>query len=164
MIIMKSVHYSLLLYFYGAIGLFFYIINRTIHGYLQIWNLFRVLNRISHSFALITREISWSTLEINFTFPGIHVLFCLNHALSSFLSNLNHIHIFFDYLKYFFLFRFHVLPKALLKFGCLASQHHTISRRIIVNPIDANANLIEQISSASQNVSIDESALDMAFG
>ena len=71
----NSVHYILLLYFYGAIGLFFYIINRTIHGYLQIWNLFRVLNRISHSFALITREISWSTLEINFTFPGIHVLF-----------------------------------------------------------------------------------------
>ena len=31
--------------------------------------LFLVLNRISHSFALFTREIFWSTLEINFIFP-----------------------------------------------------------------------------------------------
>ena len=30
--------------------------------------LFLVLNRISHSFAFITHEISWSTLEINFIF------------------------------------------------------------------------------------------------
>ena len=40
--------------------------------------LFLVLNRISHSFALLTREISWSTLEINFIFPHIHVLFSIN--------------------------------------------------------------------------------------
>ena len=39
--------------------------------------LFLVLNRISHSFALLTREISWSTLEINFIFPHIHVLFSI---------------------------------------------------------------------------------------
>ena len=32
---------------------------------------FLVLNRISHSFALLTREISWSTLEINFAHPRI---------------------------------------------------------------------------------------------
>ena len=37
--------------------------------------LFLVLNRISHSFTLLTREISWSTLEINFIFSHIHVLF-----------------------------------------------------------------------------------------
>ena len=33
--------------------------------------LFLVLNRISHLFALLIREISWSTLEINFIFPYI---------------------------------------------------------------------------------------------
>ena len=33
------------------------------------------LNWMSYSFALLTREISWSTLEINFIFPHIHVLF-----------------------------------------------------------------------------------------
>ena len=33
-----------------------------------------VLNRIYHSFALLTREISWSTLKINFIFLHIHVL------------------------------------------------------------------------------------------
>ena len=38
--------------------------------------LFLVLNRISHSFTLFTREISWSTLEVNFIFPHIHV-FCI---------------------------------------------------------------------------------------
>ena len=38
----------------------------TIHGCLEILNLFLVLNRISHSFDLPTREISWSTPEINF--------------------------------------------------------------------------------------------------
>ena len=32
---------------------------------------------IAHSFALLTNEISWSTHEINFIFPHIHVLFCL---------------------------------------------------------------------------------------
>ena len=39
--------------------------------------LFRVLTRISHSFVLLTREISWSTLEIKFIFPHIHVSFSL---------------------------------------------------------------------------------------
>ena len=39
--------------------------------------LFLVLNRISHSFALFNREISWSTLEINFILPHIHVLFSI---------------------------------------------------------------------------------------
>ena len=39
--------------------------------------LFLVLNRISHLLALLTREISWSTLEINFIFPNIHVLFSI---------------------------------------------------------------------------------------
>ena len=31
--------------------------------------LFLVLKRISHSFALLTHEISWLTLEIHFIFP-----------------------------------------------------------------------------------------------
>ena len=43
--------------------------------------LFLVLNRIFHSFALLTREISWSTLEINSIFPHIHVLFSLYSIL-----------------------------------------------------------------------------------
>ena len=33
--------------------------------------LFLVLNRISHSFVLLTREISWSILETDFIFPHI---------------------------------------------------------------------------------------------
>ena len=37
---------------------YFYIINTTIHQWLEIWNLFLVLNRISYSFALLTCEIS----------------------------------------------------------------------------------------------------------
>ena len=36
--------------------------------------LFLVFNRMSRSFALLTREISWSTLKINLIFPHIHVL------------------------------------------------------------------------------------------
>ena len=42
-----------------------YIINRKIHGCLEIPDLFLVLNMISHSFAALTRDISCSTLEIN---------------------------------------------------------------------------------------------------
>ena len=37
--------------------------------------LFLVLNRMSQSFALLTREISWSTFETNFIFPHIYVLY-----------------------------------------------------------------------------------------
>ena len=51
-----------------------------------LFGLFLVLNRISHSFALLTRERSRSTLEINFIFPHIHVLFSyflLSHATLS---------------------------------------------------------------------------------
>ena len=57
----------------------FYIINRKAHEYLEIWNLFHVLNRISDSFALLTHEISWSTLEINFIFPHNHYSLCIAH-------------------------------------------------------------------------------------
>ena len=42
--------------------------------------LFLVLTRISHSFALLTREISWSTIEIYFIFPHNHVLFSIKIA------------------------------------------------------------------------------------
>ena len=54
-----------------------YIINRKIHGCLEIPDLFLVLNTISHSFAALTREISCSTLEINLVFPRTHVLFSI---------------------------------------------------------------------------------------
>ena len=53
------------------------IINRKIHGCLEIPDLFLVLNMISHSFAALTREISCSTLEINLVFPRTHVLFSI---------------------------------------------------------------------------------------
>jgi hypothetical protein len=53
-----------------------YIINRKIHGCLEIPDLVLVLNTvISHSFAALIREISCSTLEINLVFPRTHVLF-----------------------------------------------------------------------------------------
>ena len=39
--------------------------------------LFLVLNRISHSFALLACAIFWSTLEINVIFLHIHVLFSI---------------------------------------------------------------------------------------
>jgi hypothetical protein len=48
---------------------FVYIINRIIHGCLEIPDLFLVLNMICHSFAALTREISCSTIEINLVFP-----------------------------------------------------------------------------------------------
>ena len=54
-----------------------YIINRKIHGCLEIPDLFLVSNMISHSFAALTREISCSTLEINLVFPRTHVLFSI---------------------------------------------------------------------------------------
>ena len=57
-----------------------YIINRKIHGCLEIPDLFLVLNMISHSFAALTREISCSTLEINWYFraPMYYYLFNLH--------------------------------------------------------------------------------------
>ena len=39
--------------------------------------LFLVLNRISHLFALLTREISWSTLEIISYFAYFHIFHVL---------------------------------------------------------------------------------------
>ncbi len=36
-----------------------------------------MLNRISHSFTSLTREISCSTIEINFIFPHNHVIFSI---------------------------------------------------------------------------------------
>ena len=59
-----------------------YIINRKIHGCLEIPDLFLVLNMISHSFAALTREISCSTLEINLVFPRTHVLFSIYYIFS----------------------------------------------------------------------------------
>ena len=63
-----------------------YIINRKIHGCLEIPDLFLVLNMISHSFAPLTREISCSTLEINLVFPRTHVLFSIYFLSAILLS------------------------------------------------------------------------------
>ena len=52
--------------------------NRTIHECFEIWNLFKLLNRISHSFALLTRKISSWSFEIYFTLPHIHALFSIH--------------------------------------------------------------------------------------
>ena len=65
----------------------FHVINTTNHGYFEIWNSFVVLNKISHSFVLLTREISWSTLKINFIFPDIHLLFFIYLIWSRYPSN-----------------------------------------------------------------------------
>ena len=53
----RETHYSLPLYFlvWGNRTIF-YVIDITIHGCLEIGNLFLVLNRISHSFTLLTHE------------------------------------------------------------------------------------------------------------
>ena len=67
-----------------------YIINRKIHGCLEIPDLFLVLNMISHSFAALTREISCSTLEINLVFPRTHVLFSIYYISSSNDPNITH--------------------------------------------------------------------------
>ena len=51
---------------------------------MDAWKCFvLVLNRISHSFALLTREISWSALETNFIFPYIHacILYIIDDSL-----------------------------------------------------------------------------------
>jgi hypothetical protein len=51
--------------------------KQKIHGCLEIPDLILVLNMISHSFAALTREISYSTLKINLVFPRTHVLFSI---------------------------------------------------------------------------------------
>jgi hypothetical protein len=66
-----------------------YIINRIIHGCLEIPDLFLVLNMISHSFAALTREISCSTLEINLVFPRtMYYSLFINNILGSSSGNL----------------------------------------------------------------------------
>ena len=55
-----------------------YIINRKIHGCLEIPDLFLVLNMISHSFAALTRKI-----------PSTHVLFSIEYGTDKILLNLD---------------------------------------------------------------------------
>ena len=62
-----------------------YIINRKIHGCLEIRNLFLVLKMISHSFAALTHEISCSTLEINFSAPMYYSL-CNSHSVAAHMN------------------------------------------------------------------------------
>ena len=49
----------------------------------EIIYLFLVLTRISHSFALLTREISWSTLEINSMYYSLFISQCMHTLLIS---------------------------------------------------------------------------------
>jgi hypothetical protein len=49
-------------------------VKHTIHGCLEIADLFLVLNMTSHSFVALTLEISCSTLEINLLFPRTYVV------------------------------------------------------------------------------------------
>jgi hypothetical protein len=51
--------------------------NTWVLGSLGNTSLILVLNMISHSFAALTREISYSTLKINLVFPRTHVLFSI---------------------------------------------------------------------------------------
>ena len=57
----------------------------------------RVKQDIHHSFTLFTCEISWSTLEINFIFPHIHILFSICsltcYSLPHFSISLNFINV-----------------------------------------------------------------------
>ena len=53
----KNSQSEMVLYFIGV-----YIINRTLHGHLEIWNFSSRVEKIFHSFAALTREI-FSTLE-----------------------------------------------------------------------------------------------------
>jgi hypothetical protein len=62
---------------YGFSKTVLYIINRKIHGCLEIPDLFLVLNMLSHSFAALTLEISCSTLEINLVFLRTRVYIIL---------------------------------------------------------------------------------------
>ena len=77
-----------------------YIINRKIHGCLEIPDFFLVLNMISHSFAALTREISCSTLEINLVFPRIHVLFSLSLSLYIYIYIYIYIYVVFKTIYY----------------------------------------------------------------
>ena len=47
---------------------------------MNVWK-YEVISRVEQDISLIRfahlSEISWSTLQINFIFPNIHVLFCL---------------------------------------------------------------------------------------
>ena len=71
-----------------------YIINRKIHGWLEIPNVFLVLNMTSHSFAVLTCEISCSTLEINIS--GISAHPCIILYLNYNLTGLNYYHVISD--------------------------------------------------------------------
>ena len=72
--------------------------NTSLFGNMK---LFLVLNRISHSFALLTREISWSTLEINFIFPHIHVLFSIYCIIRNCIVAANLLPTLFQFLLHF---------------------------------------------------------------
>ena len=46
---------------------------------MDVWK-YEIISRVEQDISLVrflTREISWSTLDINFIFPHIHVLFSI---------------------------------------------------------------------------------------
>ena len=59
-------------YFIGV-----YIINRTLHGRLEIRNFSSRVEKIFHSFAALTREIFFQHSKRNFVSPSGHVMFFL---------------------------------------------------------------------------------------
>ena len=59
------------------------------HECLEILNVFLMLARKSHLFASLIREISWSTLEIDFIFPRVHVLFSISFFRLIFIKRRN---------------------------------------------------------------------------
>ena len=106
-----------------------YIINRKIHGCLEIPDLFLVLNMISHSFAALTREISCSTLEINLVFPRTmyYSLYnqLINNQLACRIFN-NHLYNYTNN-KYFVSFYFLVVFPAKPVISGLQSQRTQVS-------------------------------------
>ena len=71
----QTITYDSFWTFYGGGKPIVYIINRKIHGRLEIPNLFLGLNMIFIFISLLF--ISCSTLEINLVFPRTHVLFSI---------------------------------------------------------------------------------------
>ena len=66
-----------------------YIINRKIHGCLEIPHLFFMLDMIFLTRSLYSLEISCSTREIKLVFPRTHILFSISistHKFTSYIS------------------------------------------------------------------------------
>ena len=68
----------------------FYIINRTLHGRLEIWNFSSYVEKIFHLFAVLNHEIFFNTWrEIRISARPCNIL-CLWHAFQHFLIDNSH--------------------------------------------------------------------------